>query len=399
MPIQTPIKNIGCQELIEKVKEHGHLRRRTKLNCFLNKFIPINWSQNYVLIYNGCIYCYAVETNAYYSKARSLYGFDNCCECTLEECTKNNLWVFKANNRLNPKKSFFFAAVSENEMKKWIESINQEIDSVNNGTLQRLPTLPIPIKERDSNNSDDSDSNYEEVGESLRGSVSNSICSTELSPRTGRDHQKTPIKPLPIPPLNSLRSPPPIPPKPSTIAKSSSHEKPSNLPKPMPPLKNRTIATTASNTFLNNRTLTTTASNTFPNTKPTSVVKPMRPSDLKKPGQVTTPIVYELNEPKGFWDGEPEEPENFLSAKIPGTFLIRKSNSTDHPLTLLVKSEIDPIKKYQIFKTNDKYHIEKKSREEEKFVQVDHLISYYQKYNLPSKQGPIILGKPFNHNS
>jgi len=144
--IPLPLKEIGCQELLNKgnVAYHGILRRQTMVQKLTSQMLSsvlsggqvkktsgpqhlLQWPRRYIVLYEGCLYMFKSETSNKPSYAVSLYGYSKI-ERQYGEVQGKVPWPFKLVNALNDKdNSIYLSAPTERDLTIWIERLEQQM--------------------------------------------------------------------------------------------------------------------------------------------------------------------------------------------------------------------------------------------------------------------------------
>lgn len=155
----TPNKTIACQVLLKDgaCVHSGWLRRQS----LRNKLKIFAWTQVYVVVSGGCVYCYSSEVSRKPASAFSLYGYDKVFragEITSREAT----WVFKVVH-VNPDyRSYLFSSSSEKEMHYWMKIFKQEMLRASG---------KLPRSQGDGSSSDMYAAQYQDAGSRSDGSL------------------------------------------------------------------------------------------------------------------------------------------------------------------------------------------------------------------------------------
>ncbi|XP_046545434.1 SH3 domain-binding protein 2-like isoform X2 [Haliotis rubra] len=392
--IPEPYTGLGAQQLLQHhpPRHTGFLRKRGKRERMLESFRltrsllgrVLRWRQRFVVISQGCIYCYVSETATKPLQAFSLIGYNRLLSMD-EEPT--NRWTFSITSPDPTAKIHFFACVSDVDRMTWMRAIREEMVQANNikddcfsaGSLASNSSskdvyviLQKPIFEPPES---DSEEDSEEDDEAEDDSDYDQINDLDL------DKARRPRIPLP-----------PTPDDPGYKAPTTEVQKaPAKLPPPKPHKAN-----SEKHTYINSPKGPKT--NSLPAHATSSAAKSAVPKPNPKPVPKSAAIPAQ-QPPKPTLKVKPESapvpdekeyffPENnrdkalsiLREQKDQGTYLVRMSRSNDQKV-LSVMTENDVIKEYKIMQKEKKVTINNRDF----YKSVGDLLVAYKGKPLPNR--------------
>lgn len=132
-----PLKNIGAQDILKVGSTfEGVLRKRGGRLGSLLSMGSSKWKQRFVVISQGCVYCFKDEYAMRPQSAFSLSVYESVQETTVP----NVLHVFEIKHEDSTKSSQLFASETEAKRKTWIAYIHDAITQVHqhSGGSQKL---------------------------------------------------------------------------------------------------------------------------------------------------------------------------------------------------------------------------------------------------------------------
>lgn len=388
MSIQ-PHATISAQELAQSQPDKcGFLRKRGQTerlfeNLHLSKHF--NWRQKFVVVHDGCCYYFDSELSRVPRRTFSLEGYNRVIRRASERA--QHVFAVEPADGLG-RKSHYFAAISEIEMKQWMVVFRKNMIQANDGASASGGSLnsvddadfsdlekPIFVKEADTfsngrgaNNIDDDDDEEERAEEEEEGSYDSDYDQPKeewLEDKRRLERRSVPLPPLPteannnnsnnISKTRTLPARPPLPtpkadPKPPGPKGGEGGRQPRRPSAPTP--EDRVSP---------------------PRAKP----KPPPPEKPQKP----RPLRRRFSEQDCLFDNSDREAAIQILTKnqAMGTFLIRKSRQGDSKVLAVCTDE--GIKEYKIFTEGRQVTLDKKTL----FNNVDELLEHYSKTFLPNR--------------
>lgn len=403
--ILEPYKTVGAQDLLKiGYQYYGHLRKRGKREHLFASF-SLKWRQKFVILSQGCVYCYGNEFSKSPSAAFSLSVYESVKEIGDQA---QMLHCFEIYHEDHTKTPHTFACETDQKRKEWVSHIRESIEQshkISQGSLHSdgggsdegivmapsitkrkptrdLPPLPRipsdndvkisgssgqkktkkPESEYDLGDDDDEveeDATYNDVDVSefdhpLEGSPS---FKHGLAGRIGLpgmaglnlSDQRPSFQPL-------------KPPKPSHADPASRPAVPLPLPKPKKTAESR-------------------QSCAYEDTEPTKPRMGAKPLHAK----VFSPVSYLFD------SNDKEQAREILSSKRGGTFLLRNGRQDRDKKVLSVKTDLG-VKEFQIQQKEGHMTL----NNQEVFEDLDKLLLHYRENNLPKNEYQQKLVRGYN---
>lgn len=123
--IQEPYKTVGAQDLLKiGYQYYGHLRKRGKREHLLAS-LSLKWRQKFVILSQGCVYCYGSEFSKSPASAFSLSVYERVKEIGDQA---NMLHCFEVLHEDPNKPPHTFACETDRKRQEWIQHIRESID-------------------------------------------------------------------------------------------------------------------------------------------------------------------------------------------------------------------------------------------------------------------------------
>ncbi|XP_067657535.1 SH3 domain-binding protein 2-like [Haliotis asinina] len=397
--IPGPYTGLGAQGLLQHhpPRHTGFLRKRGKRERMLESFRltrsllgrVLRWRQRFVVISQGCIYCYVSETASRPLQAFSLIGYNRLLSMDEEPTSP---WAFRITSPDPTAKVHFFACVSDADRMTWMKAIREEMMQANNvkddcfsaGSVVSTSSskdvyvlLQKPIFEpqesdddQDSQDGDEDDSDYDQIND------------------LDLEKLKRPRMPLPPTPDDQAHKAP----------TKQDLKSPAKLPPPKPHKANA-----EKHTYVNSPKGPKT--NSLPGHATSSADKPAPPKPKLVPKSGTIPAQQPPKpnpKPKPASAPVPDEKEYFFpendrdkalsilrERKDQGTYLVRMSRTNDQKV-LSVMTENEVIKEYKILQKDKKVSINNRDY----YKSVGDLIAAYKGKPLPNRT--TMLGRGYS---
>lgn len=341
-----PQRTIGAQDLLRLgVKYYGFIRKRGQLERALQqipllKLIITKWRQKFVVISKGCLYIYNDEFAISPFQSVSLRGYDQVVREKSQDSDRMKSFRLYSKGQQG-RKQFTFGSPSDDDRKKWMKSLKEEMLSANEAVEEDDESLP---------GGKIVDDEPEDEYTYLEKQVKVKIYPPVVPPTTSADKTKTNKsknqRPVPEPESDSeddydkitegqmtqIRSRAPLPeiPKPENV-----EMRPKPVPQPKPkPLLTRHISR----------------------------------NDFE------------------FKSSDRNEVQNILSSKPPGTYLVRQSRQDNNEVLSVQTTE--GMKEYRIFCKDGKFSIDHKQN----FMTLELLLQHYSKAELPNRHDSLCRG-------
>lgn len=371
--LQEPLKNIGAQDILAVGSTYeGVLRKRGgKLDAFLRR--SVKWRQRFVVLSQGCVYCFKDE---YAQRPQSAFSL-TVYESVQPTSVPNMMHVFEIKHEYEAKPSHLFACETDAKRKLWIAHIeeamrqahqqlggNQKLSTDSDEGISmaarsrksraNLPPLPPPPDEAGMKYKRKEKSEYSLESDDDE-HVDEQEAYDEVETHIELGNQAT--KKAPIGGVNVMLG--------ATAGRESISKRPA-LPLPATPRSS-------------------------PSQKHKRSPGYEKPSDSalseKRPDYINDSA---FKQHEYFFDSSDKvEAQRLLSSHPTGTFLVRKGNSS--PLVLSVMTDLG-FKEFQI---TDNEEEKKTLNRSEYFPDLTSLLSYYNTNFLPKKEYFVKLKKGY----
>ncbi|XP_052772544.1 uncharacterized protein LOC128211602 [Mya arenaria] len=388
--ITEPLKNIGAQDILSvgAILYDGTLRKRSRIDRFLGS---TKWKQRFVVISQGCIYCFKDEYATKPLTAFALCYFQGAADVDIAGVLNS----FEVRHEEAGKNPYQFAAETEEKRKTWVGFINaaigdareprQNLSAESDEGICMAPTTPTsrpPLKKRQSARELPP---LPAIPTAREPEHRNVITSSRSEYDLESDEEED--DPYDRVPLDSIE------------------EKNSKFPIKGKALPGAVQMLPGLNQLTGNNRPKTTISGRpgmpLPNT-PTSYQQ----TDIRHSttGQVVMEIQHEEkgHQPRGYLNvpkfestdymlnsKDRHEAARLLSGKPEGTFLLRQGSSTPTVLCVVVDSS---VKEFQVFEQDNK-HVS--LNKEKYFPKFDNLLLFYHQNFLPKKDYNVKLKKGY----
>nr|XP_032807830.1 SH3 domain-binding protein 2-like [Petromyzon marinus] len=119
-----PLRHISAQHLLTMPGDattFGYLHKKAESSLTLNR-----WQLRFTVLYRGCIYYYKSCSSVYPQGAFSLRGYNRVLRAP-EEFGSHAIYPFKLMHMCKNRRKWYFSAANEEERKKWMGAIRNEI--------------------------------------------------------------------------------------------------------------------------------------------------------------------------------------------------------------------------------------------------------------------------------
>lgn len=402
--ILEPYKTVGAQDLLKiGYQYYGHLRRRGKRENLLASFssLSLKWRQKFVILSQGCVYCYGSEFSKSPSAAFSLSVYESVKEIGDQD---KMLHCFEVRHEDCNKPPQTFACETNEKRKEWIAHIRESIEqshkfsqgslhsdgggsdegisvkppiTTKRKTVRDLPPLPkIPsdaemrpsnspreVRTKKPESEYDFDDDYEE---DLKDDLKEDECYNDIDDSTF--NQPLPASPKsrhqPVPASPKARHPPGFRVQlPGLADLNTGRQSVSN--KPSSPTDRPPVPLPISTSKSKRQSLT--YEDTEP-TKPLVAKKPLRP-------QVFTPASYLFD------SNNKDRAREMLESRPAGTFLLRNGRQDANKKVLSVQTSLG-VKEFQIQQKGSKVTL----NNNELFDDLEKLLLHYHENDLPKNE-------------
>ncbi|XP_052249604.1 SH3 domain-binding protein 2-like [Dreissena polymorpha] len=131
--LHEPLRNIGAQDILQvggKLYD-GTLRKRSQLDKLLGS---TRWKQRFVVISQGCVYCFKSEYASRPLTAFSLTVYDSAVETEMHGV----LNCFEIRHETKDKTPHYFAAETDDKRKAWLGYLNDAIAQAHTFSGEKL---------------------------------------------------------------------------------------------------------------------------------------------------------------------------------------------------------------------------------------------------------------------
>ncbi|XP_071090495.1 SH3 domain-binding protein 2-like [Haliotis cracherodii] len=388
--IPEPYTGLGAQPLLQHhpPRHTGFLRKRGKRERMLESFRltrsllgrVLRWRQRFVVISQGCIYCFASETAGRPLQAFTLKGYNRLLAMDEEPSTP---WAFRISSPDETAKVHYFSCVSDVDRMTWMKAFREEMmlankvkdDRFSAGSVASTSSskdvyvmLHKPIFEPPQSDDSDEDSDEEEDD-------------SDYDQINDLDLEKARRPRIPLPPT-------PDDPAYKEVTKEV-RKAPEKKPLPTPHKPN-----SEKHTYINSPKHTSTKTNSLPAQASTLAAKSAAPRAKAKSEAKQTPQPPKpKTKPKPTSPSVPSEKEYFFpesdrdkalsilrEQNDQGTYLVRMSRTNDQKV-LSVMTEGAVIKEYKILQKEKKVTINNRDY----YKSVGDLLVAYQARPLPNR--------------
>ncbi|XP_076439770.1 uncharacterized protein LOC143279575 [Babylonia areolata] len=406
-----PHTTVSAQDLVQgsHTDRCGFLRKRGQKERVLENLHlsrHFNWRQRFVVIMDGCCYCYDDELSKTPFQTFSLEGYNRIYRHQSERAT----FVFALEPALDCRKKVHnFAAFTEEDRIAWMQSFREAMVKANN-----LDPSPISSSATDhaaiyaelekavyevvraSPSVAEEDEEDDEEGDSSDDSDYDVPMEPKVEPKTLSNRRNIPLPAVPQSANATSTSPPPTTPtsplskppvsRPKAPLPVAGGDSGGSLGRPKPPLP---IPSSPQDTsplpHLPGR-VNVLPSVPAPRPKQPGPGPAPRPSHTPPDPAAAKPPVQRrgrrLSEMDCFFDNNDREAaiEILRSSNLPGTFMIRKSRQGDS--RVLVVMTMEDVKEYKIFTEAGQVSLDRRTF----FSDVDELLNHYSTSPLPNRQ-------------
>lgn len=394
--ILEPYKTVGAQDLLKiGYQYYGHLRKYGKREQLFSSLsfssLSLKWRQKFVILSQGCVYCYGSEFSKSPSAAFSLSVYERVEEIGDQAQMLHCFEVYHEDHNKTPHR---FACETDQKRKEWIAHIKESIEqshNVSQGSLhsegggsdegivmapaitkrqptRNLPPLPsIPSdddmvvssnqrqrktkKPESEYDLGDDDDDEDEEQDTTYNDVDDSTFNQPMFGSPTSRHGLAGSVGLPgMAGMNISGQRPLKPPKPGDPAGRPAVPLPLAKPK---------------------KTADTRQSYAYEDTEPTKPRVGIKPLHAK----VFPPNSYLFD------SSDKDQARDILSSKPDGTFLLRNGRQDPDKKVLSVKTHLG-VKEFQMHQKDGQVTL----NNQDKFEDVDKLLTHYRENNLPKNE-------------